>query len=346
MTGALAMLLTLPTFVVPATHSSVAPIGPVDHHEDGSVELRWSASALRLRFTGTGIAVDVQDHPADAGPNVLVAFVDGKRADLTLPAKRSTVRLARGLANEEHELLLLKRTEPVVGSVSIYNFQLDDGAGPLPARRAARSLLVLGDSYATGWGVLGEDARCPFSSATEDVTRSFVGLAAARLFADLAVVAWSGRGLARDFAGQPHDPSNPSVPMLWREVAPRMPPAAPDAIVIALGGNDVAVGVPNRVVTLAATHALLDDVRARYPNAWIVLAAPPPKTAAPSDDALVLRGWLRAVLGKRDDPRLSVIDLPHLDATLGYGCTWHPSARGHEVLAAPLAAELRARLQW
>lgn len=324
----------------------VLVVGHVERPAGGGLALAWSASELRLRFRGTSLAIDVDDRitaTTNDGSDLLAVTIDGVRRDVVVPRGRSVVSLAEALSSGAHEASILKRTEPAVGTLVVHGV-LVDGAGevlPPPAPRPRR-IEVLGDSLATGFGVLGRGPSCPFTPQTEDVTASFAGLLAHGAAADLVMVAWSGKGLVRNLDGEA---DGPTVPTLWRTAAPL--DASPDVVVVALGANDFYRGVPDRHAFLAATGVLLDDLRAAHPRAWIVLASPMALTPRPDDPSTVIApAWLRALVEARRDGRLSFVHLPPRDDALGLGCVWHAGPKMHERLARVLAAELARRLGW
>lgn len=325
----------------------VLVVGHVERPAGGGLALTWSASELRLRFQGTSLAIDVDDRVTAATPNdgsdLLAVTIDGVRRDVIVPRGRSVVSLAAALSPGTHEASILKRTEPAVGTLLVHGV-LVDGTGEVlpPPPPRPRRIEVLGDSLATGFGVLGRGPTCPFTPQTEDVTASFAGLLAHGAAADLVMVAWSGKGLARNLEGGADEPT---VPALWRAAAPL--DASPDVVVVALGANDFYRGVPDRDAFLAAMDALLDGLRAAHPRAWIVLASPMALTPRPDDPSTVIApGWLRAIVDARRDGRLSSVHLPPRDDALGLGCVWHAGPKMHERLARVLAAELASRLGW
>lgn len=120
--------------------------------------------------------------------------IDGALATvLTVKGARKTYPLASGLDGGPHEVALVKRTETTVGVTQLFGFvpgSALSGTPPLPDRR----IEMVGDSITCGYGVLGGDASCPFSAATEAETLAWGGLAARELGAIHSAVAWSGGG--------------------------------------------------------------------------------------------------------------------------------------------------------
>jgi lysophospholipase L1-like esterase len=308
----------------------------------GAPVLHWSASEVRARFSGTSIALSLEERKLADDADVLTVFVDGARFDVE--AKSGVVPIAMGLPNVAHEIDVVKRSEPLVGDVVVRGFVLDDGANLLDAPKPrARRIEVIGDSLATGYGILGQDPQCPFSSATEDVTKSLAGLVAKQFGADLVDVAWSGRGVVVDIDGKNEDHT---VPALWKAAAKL--DRAPDVVVIELGSNDLlAKDPPDRARFITAYDALVDDVRKRYAKSEIILATPMAWSTDPND-RVTLTGfeWLNAIVHKRGDMHLSLVRLPGRDDSLGLGCTFHPGPKMHERLANVVVDAIHARMKW
>ena len=332
-------LLLAASVRVPVDDPRVQVIGHVEK-KGHAVALSWSASELRVRFTGSSLALDLEGRPVDSEVDQLAVFVDGVRRDFAVPKGPSELLVASGLHTGVHEASIVKRTEPLVGVVVVRAVILDHFAHLEPVKKRAHRIELIGDSNVAGFGVLGNGPQCPFSGDTEDVTRSFAGVTAARLQSDLVVVAWSGRGVYRDYDG---NSDVPSVPALWKAAAPL--DRHPDAVVVALGNNDFLDGIPDRGKFFAAYHDLLDGIRKAHPKAWIVLATPMPLTMDPMDPlATVAPEWIRAIFTKRGDGRMSWVQLPPRDDGLGLGCVWHAGPKMHERLADVVTAELKKRL--
>src|SRR4051812_40392619 len=119
---AIAALLVSNTIAIDP-HNAVV-IGHVARENNAPV-LHWPASEVRARFRGTSVAIVVDERPThDPGvpagdTDRLVAFVDGKRVDIKTAAGENTISISKDLKPGDHEIDVLKRTEPLVGDVVI-----------------------------------------------------------------------------------------------------------------------------------------------------------------------------------------------------------------------------------
>ncbi|GIQ89611.1 hypothetical protein KIPB_012122, partial [Kipferlia bialata] len=113
----------------------------------------------------------------------------------------------------------------------------------MQAEEARRRILWFGDSLTCGYGVLGETG-CNFSPETESVLSSFCGVVSDYYDADFHAVAWSGKGVVRNFCS-PTAHSDDPLPIYTWSVLGNLPELAydpldyiPDVIVVTIGGND------------------------------------------------------------------------------------------------------------
>ena len=121
----------------------------------------FSGSRLVTRFAGTTLSVRLDE----AGPQFYSVRVDGtEQPALETAAGVRTYVLARGLPAGEHDVVLTRRTEALLG---VSQFLAFEGA-PLVATPAPyqRAIEIVGDSISAGFGVLGDSPDCPFSAVS------------------------------------------------------------------------------------------------------------------------------------------------------------------------------------
>jgi lysophospholipase L1-like esterase len=244
---------------------------------------------------------------------------------------------------------IVKRTEAEVGTATLHGFELDRGRTLVPpGKRPSRHLELIGDSITAGYGNEGPGPDCHWDAAFENADLAYGAVAARELDASVAVAAWSGKGLLRNFEAR--DPDTMAV--LHERVIPTEPrsaraPALPNtaAVVVNLGTNDFLAGIPTEQAFVAAYRALLAELRARHPNALLVLALGPtladdyPHPRARS----TLRSWLTAIRdGLHEDGDRAVELLEQwIDPAEGLGCDSHPSVKTHARMGRELAELLR-----
>jgi lysophospholipase L1-like esterase len=342
---------------VAADDARVERVGRFVISERGALRFAWPATQLRLRFRGTALRAELEDAPLqDETPDNdwLALELDGQPArKLRLARGRRSYQLARELPAGVHTLVLTKRTEAEVGTVTLHGL-FEDGAARLlaaPARRRRR-IEVIGDSISAGYGDEGTEPGCGFRASEEDASRSYAAVAARALGAELIVQAWSGKGVYRN-----HDARDAEVmPEIFTRVLParRTSPRSdasfrPHVLVVHLGTNDFWAGPPDAQRFLAAYRQLLAALRARSPGAkQLLVLSPMLSDEYPHPGARPqLRAWLRTL---RDEAVAEGHDVSLLEQQYqpgeALGCHAHPSLLSHARFGAELAAALRRALGW
>lgn len=318
--------------------------GRWDRRDPAGPRAAWPGSAVTVRFRGTRLNAVVHEPNA----NRYEVFVDGARTATLAPAKGTNLlRVADGLADGEHTVRLVKRTESFFGVVQVRGWQLDAGADLLDSPRPVRALEFVGDSITCGYGNEAPDQTHKFNAETENAAAAYGFLAAQALGADYTAVAWSGKRLwpgnsILDLYGRilPQDESS-----AWDFAAARQP----DAVLVNLGTNDFAGGNPEEEGWIGAYVAFVKRLRAQYPSARIYCVVGPMMSDAWSASKTALttiRGYLRRVVAESGDDNIAFIEFPMQDGKLGFGADWHPSRKTHQRMAEQLASTLRTDLGW
>ncbi|MCD2325194.1 GDSL-type esterase/lipase family protein [Sphingomonas sp. IC-56] len=271
-----------------ATFLAIPDDMPIPAHSAGRVtadgRFGWPGVYFEGRFTGDDVSVAVEtshDH--------FRVLIDGKeRATLTKAgeARVSFTKLGQG----EHIVRLEKLTESQEGSSRFLGFFTRTGHAI--ARRAAnpRQIEFIGDSYTVGYGNISADQTCTEQQVHDrtDTQAAFGPVLARRLNADYRIVAFSGRGIVRNYSGLA---PGMSLPVLYPRAIPGEAAAAatdaawrPQTIVINLGTNDFSTALKPgeawkddaalRQDYRARYVAFVKELRARQRQARVILMAP------------------------------------------------------------------------
>jgi lysophospholipase L1-like esterase len=298
---------------------------------DGAWRFGWPGIYFEGRFSGTSVSVSV-----DSASEHFRVLVDGaERAILTAPG---TVRLViDGFAPGPHVVRLEKQTESQEGSARFLGFRPGAGATALPAVTRARRIEFIGDSNTVGYGNASHERTCtrPEVHDRTDTSRAFGPLVAARLDADFRILAYSGFGVVRNYAGGAADRS---LPIIYDRAIPGEPAAAPaddwrpQLIVIALGANDFSTPL-HAGERWADDAALRADYRARYVAFVRMLAARQPQARfLLVAHASFFPEVAQVAATLNHDSRRPVATLQYGALERG-GCDWHPSLADHRALA-------------
>lgn len=263
--------------------------------------MAWSGSELRARFTGRELVLEFSS--THWGTSHFTVEIDGRVHPLAVAGQGYSVwRLREPLADGEHRLRLIKRTEASMAEVSLHGLRLAEGGrllSPPPARRL--TLAFYGDSITAG-ACNGDIADDQYDDLYfHDGTRAYGAVTAERLGADYVGIAVSGIGITATW----HDLLMPDV---WDRVAPRKdaapaPPEAADVVLLNLGQNDH--GFPaSKGLGLAPDFgqrylAFVRQLRSRHPQARLVLLLG--GMSAPREQPALPQAVQRAVQTLRDE---------------------------------------------
>jgi lysophospholipase L1-like esterase len=242
-------------------------------------------------------------------------------------------------------LTLYRQTEGNYGDSQLLGLTVGGGSLVDPPAAPARLIEVVGASVSCGYGDLGT-SPCAFSFGTESHWDTYESVAGRALGAEVSTVAISGRGAYRNADGT----TAGTMPKLFdRILAGSAAPAwdfrvTPQAVVINLGKNDLALGDPG-VVFRDTYLAFTRTLRARYPKAFIVCTTGP-NLGEPAHTQQ--RGYVSAAVATRHtegDDAIELLDWPEQVAGQ-IGCDAHPNAAKHALMAEQLVTLLRGKLQW
>ena len=319
----------------------VAIGGRVVVDNDGALRFGWPGVYFEGRFTGTGLHVVI-----DKGSDRLRLMIDG--AEKARFERPGDVDAQIGdLGAGEHRFRLEKLTESPNDSTRLIGFYPLGGGRPLtPPARKSRAIEFIGDSYTVGYGDTAPGHSCTQAQIhdTTDTQQAFGPVVARRLGADYRVIAFSGRGVVRNYGG-----SSPGVAM--PDLYPRAVPADPatnetgsgdwhpQVIVINLGTNDFSTPVQAgeawhddtglHAAYQARYIAFARDLLAKQPQARLILMG--------SDVFYADVAHIADVLVKAAPGRVSTVHFTGLDLS---GCDWHPSLKDHQRLADMLQAQI------
>ena len=311
------------------------------------IEARFSGTSLSAKFTSTALVDETRDN------DWIAVVIDGGEPKVFALAEGEHVyRLASGLPQGSHRVLIWKRTEAEVGTITFHGFKLDDGTsiGP-PVFPPTRRMFFVGDSITAGYGVEGPNQACAWNVAYENNYATYGAVAARLLDAEYVAAAWSGKGISRNYEARDVE----TMPQLYRRVIPTEPdsPPAPvvpaDVVVVNLGTNDFGRGVPDRASMLGAFDKLLGELHADHPKALTVLVLGPMLFDEGSvQHRTLMRAWLNEVRARRIAQGDHAIELLEVwtDPAEGLGCYAHPNHRTHARLGSELAALVKSRLRW
>jgi lysophospholipase L1-like esterase len=327
----------------PPRASQALPVhvgGRVIHERGGALAFGWPGVYFEARFRGSGVRVRL-----DAGEESLRLLVDGEEK-ARFERAGSVDAAFTGLGRGEHRVRLEKLTESQTGGARFLGFYAAAGGTALPPPRRARQIEFIGDSFTAGYGNTSPVRECTKREVHDltDTQQAYGPLVARHYDADYRVIAYSGFGIVRNYAG-----GSPglSLPRIYERLKPDDPERLekadprwrPQLIVVKLGTNDFST--PLRTgERWADAEALRADFRRTYLQFLAMLRARQPQAQfiLMGEDEFFpeLERIAAAVNGQK----------PGLTTTLRYGalertgCDWHPSLADNRKIAGQLIAAI------
>jgi len=334
---------------VSADDSRVRYMGRFDHGgrgESAIARCSWSGSAVTVRFEGDGLNVrlnesgngDEYEIVLDGAPAGVLAARSGDHRYAVYP-------IGAAASGGAHTVTLFKRTEAFVGIGGFEGFEIATGGRVVtPPEMAKRRIEIVGDSISCGYGNEGANQNEHFSPKTENAYLTYGAMAARRLGAEYACIAWSGRKMWPDYTMDeiygrilPTDPTS-----VW-EFAGR----APDVVLINLGTNDFNAKMPPAEDDwVRGYEAFIARLRKNYPKAAICCTTSP--MLGGEKDATE-RKFLHRIVAEetvRGDAAVRFLDFKTQSMADGLGAGWHPNVKTHSIMAEKLVATLESDLGW
>jgi hypothetical protein len=275
--------------------------------KDGSLTMAFSGVELEVKFTGSKSVYLRGEVLSNHGFYNL--YVDGvAQPVLEIISGKFNVKLADNLDPKlAHTIRLVRRTEAWQGIVRVDGFSLDDGAkmlspDPLPARK----ILAIGDSITCGELIELSDAS-QVGNGTTNAELSYEFLLAKYFNAQVAIVAYGGKGIVRDWRGTntqmlkdmaaegciSNPKEIPKAPDFFERALPDDPTLTwdhskyvPDLVIICLGQNDFS-GVSLPISEYVESYIkFIDRVHEVYPKAPILVLSSPMAEMSRDD------GWM------------------------------------------------------
>jgi lysophospholipase L1-like esterase len=343
---------TMELRLVPASDPRVAVMGRVDRPEPGRIRIGYPGVTLRVRFSGSSLALRVA---CDTPNSHLAVFVDGGEPRIVrLQKGESDVMLARGLAAGKHSVEVVHRTETWMGIVTVRGMLLGPDAELLPADPwPPRRMLFVGDSVTCGERIDRQPGETePFASSNGYLA---YGMRLARaLGAQCHLACYGGRGLIRDWRGRSDVLTGPE---LFDLAVPEETAApvwdhtsyTPDVVFVSLGTNDFNLEIgppPDRETFVSAYVRFVQAIRSYYPVAHVFLT----EGAIVNDEAdpkrpqqTVLREYLAETARRLGDARVHVVASQHYP---GDAQNSHPTREQHAAMARDYEPVIRQALGW
>jgi lysophospholipase L1-like esterase len=345
-------------------------VGRFETTDPAGPKAAWPGARILTRFDGTTVSVKFAEFKEDymegapsrwdvqiddGAPEILIMNADGQPRDF---------EIASNLPKGPHKVELYKRSETQNGVTQFLGFDFHGGAALPPPAAQKRHIEVIGDSASSGFGIEtlnapNWDCEGPDHGAMHQNFRKAWGALLGVMFdAEVHGIMFSGKGIARNIWRSDTDAlinyynrSNPDPALQQNPPLFDLQSWIPDAVVLMMGGNDLAPGVsePNPgPLSRGEFYGVYRDfvvhqLRARSPNTHLFLVVP----GLLGRDILIdtVHGVAAERNGMGDARVYPVVPTPYVDEEMT-GCNGHGNPEYHQRIARELAAVIREKTGW
>ena len=349
---------------ISASNPLISYAGRMDFRSRNDPSFSYPGTSIKLKFTGDAFDMLMQEmgEGGDAHTNYFTVIIDaGKPEIIKLEKKQKIYFLARSLDLREHTIEIIKRTESSVGSVILHGFRLRRGHKLLPLENILqRKIEFIGNSLTTGYGndisIEAPPKGNPntgFHSVNENNYTSWGALTCKTLNAQYSCIAYSGRGLYRNNTGAMHG----TLPLVYDYITPDKTDAIwnhqkfiPDVIVIDLGANDFAQGVPDSALFCDTYTSFIEKLRGIHPLAKIICVAGNSTTDAwPAGENRWsnMKKFINSTVklsNSKGDNAVYYFELTPQQPP--YGEDWHPTNATHKKMSEAITPFIKSITGW
>ncbi|KAM0720742.1 hypothetical protein Q7P37_004879 [Cladosporium fusiforme] len=320
-------------------------------------KLTWPATGISFAFTGTSASIPVT---SVSGMNAIAVTVDGVTTSID---NIDDTRISTGtLPSGVHTVEVRKKSEALFGSITIGD-PVTSGTFCSVVQSKTR-MEIIGDSISVGYGISGT-YPCTNSADLEDATLTYGALTAKNISADYSIVAWSGKGIIRNYVTADGDDGQPTMPELWtrhdadgeNDTYDFRTPV--NIVVVNLGTNDFGFTSYYANGTAFQARPLLDmteytdalvkfgrQIQAKYADTELFITTSPLiGDYYPPEDPTQKTSQLAAVKSAVSQlgDKAHVVDFPSQDTSNNnIGCDYHPSKLTQEQDAVILTDAIKA----
>jgi lysophospholipase L1-like esterase len=349
------------TTFISASDSNFYYLGRVDRSKPEYVHFVHTGVSIRFSFEGSICVVHLKnrstgkDKEGNFYKNYYTVIVDNGKPQLYSVSNDMEKIKLKGLSSGVHEVVIFKRTEALVGEGIFEGIDIEKDKKLIPVEKKSRKIEFIGNSITCGYGNEGTSKECPFSPETENAYMAYGALVSRKLNADYSAVAYSGRGMYRNYDGT----TTNTMSLIYDRIYPDSIASPkwdakkyqPDLVVVNLGTNDFAKGVPDSVIFVNTYVNFLKRLRNYYPTATILCIEGPMMNDSYPVGVKAFTKVKNYIIASKEkmkqvgDSKIYTFFLSPQEEG-DYGCDWHPNIKRHEKMAEELTKEVKTLMKW
>ena len=304
----------------------------------------WSPGVyIKAKFKGSTCILLVNDQELwGKNHNYLEIVIDGQPTRIQTVTKNNEIIIAKGLADNEHTLIICKNTESNIGYLEFIGLKCSAlrQLPPMPARK----IEFIGNSITCG--ASSDQSVVPCGKGVwhdqHNAYLSYGPTIARALNAQWSLSAVSGIGLIHSCCGM-----NIVMPPVFNKIDLRgdslewnFSNYQPDVVTVCLGQND---GIQDSLKFCSAYVKFIADLREHYPSAQIILLSSP---MGDKQLTAMLKNYLSGIqnaVKKQGDKK---VDTYFYSRQYHNGCDSHPDLEEHQLMAKELGSFIKKKMKW
>jgi hypothetical protein len=333
-------------------------VGRFDTTDPTKPKASWPGTRVLARFDGTAVSVKLKEHAEDwmeGAPSYWEYTVDKgpwQAIAMIKDEQPHDFDLAKDLPPGPHEIEIYKRSETQTGITQFLGFDFHGGKSLPSPQRQARKIEVMGDSFATGFGVENidsPDTDCPgadWGGIWENFRKSWGAILGNIFDAEVHGIVYSGKGLLYNVWPTDDDPlkayydrADPNPEIAANPPLFDLKSWIPDVIVMTQGSCDDG----SETFKSAYRDFIISRLRARGPNTHIFMGI---VSAGNRQAVWDVAGSIiaeRAAVGDTKMYRFLSKLFTWEEVT---ACNGHGTPAWHTRIANEIAAEIHANVGW
>lgn len=298
----------------------------------------WGGSGLEFNTGANEIDIKIE---CKIGPAYLNVITNNDVQFIRIENGTYTRKVTIKNPKKVNKVTIIKSTEGHSGQFRIVSLAMN---GELKTSTPLeKKVLFIGDSITCGYGNLAASQKEHYKIETEDVYYTYGYVAARKMGWEFNSVAWSGKGMLRNY-GKADDAKRyeATLPKIFERALPHNSKVKwdyskniPDMICINLGTNDKSGGNLSKEKYIAAYKEFLGRIRSYYPGKPIVNLVGPLYNGK---QYKYMEEWITEASAGMKDTHL--LKLPKGKGAKELGADWHPNKAHHIRMGEFLGPEL------
>lgn len=329
--------------------------------------LSYSASGIEFTFTGTKAAITfvgdniVNSNNDDNYCRIAIYVNDEIVTDELLSDHKKTITAFHSTSEKTVTIRVLKLSETLSSTVGIDNISIMSNGSIKPTEAKPHRIEFIGDSITCGYGIESTAVHGTFTTATENVVKTYAYKTASALNTDLSIVAFSGFGIISGHTSNGKRVYNQLVPTYYNTMGFSMglfnstilvnrlywdfSRYQPELIIVNLGTNDKSYCKNNKERQeefVIGYVAFLKQIREKNPKSTVLC------TLGMMGDTLYpsIEKAVSLYTTETNDTKVFTMRFEKQKDTDGYGLHKHPSESTHTKAADKLTKVIRSLMGW